>query len=231
MLPIMNANGSIGSSRATLVLFCRRPEPGIGKQRLAADLGTEHTSILAEKLLETALEDAENWPGPVIVSPSDTADTGWATSLLSRDVSVMPQSEGNLGDRLNAVDKLARRIGHNRLIYIGSDSPALNEADYMAAREALCGCDVVLIPAEDGGVTLMGARAPWPPLASLRWSSEYLAADLEQLCANRGLTVNTLGPGYDVDRATDLQRLLMDLETDTRPARAKLYGWLKEHHA
>lgn len=230
MLCIMNANGPNGSNRSTLVLFCRQPQPGVGKQRLAVDLGIEDASILAQKLLDTALEDANVWPGPLIISPADPADADWASSLLARDVIVMPQTAGNLGARLNTVDRLARRDGHSRLIYIGSDSPLLTGADFTAACDTLYSHDVVLLPADDGGVTLMGARVPWPPLANLRWSSEYLAADLERLCTAHGHTVNKLQPGYDVDRATDLPRLLIDLATDERPARVRLRNWLKQHH-
>lgn len=230
MLLIMNANLPNGSSQAALVLFCRKPEPGIGKQRLATDLGAQKTAILAQKLLDAAVEDAKAWPGPVIVAPADAADEDWAASLIASKATVIAQQKGNLGQRLNAVDEIARQIGHNRLIYIGSDSPAMREADYTAAREALYECDVVLMPAEDGGVTLMGTREPWPDLAGLRWSSNFLAADLERVCQSCGLSVQMLEPGYDIDRAVDLARLLVDLATDKRPARSRLYAWLNRQY-
>ena len=92
-----------------------------------------------------------------------------------------------------------------------------------AARAALLQHDVVLAPALDGGVTLMGARCPWPELADLPWSSEQLYAALSERCTAHGLSIATLASSYDVDLAADLPRLCADLRTDRRPARQMLY--------
>jgi glycosyltransferase A (GT-A) superfamily protein (DUF2064 family) len=214
--------------KCTLVVFCRRPKIGIGKQRIAADLGDAEARSLAGYLLATALEDADNWPGPVVVSPADEADTSWAETLTSVPREVIAQPEGNLGQRINAVDNLARKGTHTHLIYIGSDAPLL-DADYFSrAMDALETNDVVIGPAEDGGVTLMGARCAWPDLANLPWSSERLGESLELLCQTQGLKVMSLDQRYDIDFASDLPRLLTELEGDTRPAREKLRQWLAQ---
>ena len=231
MLRIMIANRPNGSTNAGLVLFCKRPAPGVGKQRIAADLGPVATSVLAQKLLDAALEDAADWPGPVIVAPADATDADWAATLLERDFSVMPQPTGNLGERLNAVDTQARAtLGLTELMYIGSDSPALTAEDFAAARAALRDHEIVLLPADDGGVTLMGARVGWPDLAGLRWETAWLAEDLERCCRNAGHSVCRLAEGYDIDRSADLPRLLRDLAADRRPARTRLHEWLKERY-
>lgn len=229
MLSIMKRNAPDCSIEPALILFCRRPVIGVGKQRLAAELGAEVTAEVARQLLDAALEDAADWPGQVIIAPAEHGDTEWAETLTMRPVEVIAQPAGNLGARINAVDAAARSRGHRRLICIGSDSPVLSAQDYAAAREALADHDCVLIPAADGGVTLMGARVPWPNLADLRWSSQYLAAELERCCHDAGLTLSKLANGYDVDLTTDLARLRGDLANDTRPARQRLYQWLSEH--
>jgi rSAM/selenodomain-associated transferase 1 len=214
-------------SPATLILFCKRPAPGVGKQRIAAEIGVGATCALAERLLATAVEDAESWPGPVILAPAEAADARWAESLLSRSCAVMPQSEGNLGRRINAIDVQARKAGHSDLIFIGSDAPML-DADYFAkAQAALASHDVVLGPADDGGVTLMGAKQPWPDIEALPWSSDQLGAKLELSCVKLGLSVYSLETRYDIDFASDLQRLSADIALDTRPARRKLCRWLE----
>ena len=105
--------------------------------------------------------------GPVIVAPSAAADVAWAAELSPAGATVIPQSGGNLGQRINAVDRAARADGHSRLLFIGSDAPVLNERDFRAARAALTHADVVLGPAADGGVTAMGSTQPWPDLQSL----------------------------------------------------------------
>jgi uncharacterized protein len=208
---------------ATLVLVCRRPAPGSGKQRLARELGAEQALAIGQLLLAAALEDAEDWPGPVILAPADGSDVSWAAALLARPATVMAQGEGNLGERLAGLDEAARRQGHGALIYIGSDAPVLDGADYAAARSRLRALDVVLQPALDGGVTLMGARKPWPTLADLPWSSAQLHDALRARCQSAGLAVGTLPTRYDIDVPADLARLAPHLATDPRPGRQALF--------
>jgi len=212
----------------TLVVFCRRPQPGIGKKRIAADLGATKTSVLAEHLLATTLEDASHWTGPVVLAPATEDDTAWAGELLDRPCEVMAQPEGNLGVRINTVDRVLRQAGHTHLIFVGSDAPIL-DADYFArAATALSTHDAVLGPADDGGVTLMGSGRAWPQLADLPWSSARLGDSLELICIKKGLTVYSLDRRYDIDRANDLPRLYGDLRNDKRPARRRLRKWLAE---
>jgi len=226
MLAIMNRSAADSS---TLVVFFRRPAPGHGKQRIAAVLGVELTAALAGHLLDTALEDAAAWPGPVILAPAAEADRAWAQDLLQRPFEIMPQSSGNLGVRINGIDRAARQDGHRQLFYIGSDAPVLDAGYYARARAALAHCDVILGPAEDGGVTLMGSRREWPDMATLPWSTPELADALEQTCRSRGLTVQRLPQRYDIDWKADLPRLYTDLGSDARPARRNIRRWLRKH--
>ncbi len=224
-LSIMNAKPA-RSSIASLVVFCRRPVSGSGKQRIAATIGPELTYQLATHLLHATLEDAAGWPGPVIIAPAAQRDKDWAETLMSGDHRVCPQPDGNLGERLNVVDQAIRTAGTEHIVYIGSDAPLLDEAYFAQARAALHTHDVVLGAAEDGGVVVMGARRAWPDLAQLPWSSNDLGNRLELVCVQRGLTVKYLPARYDIDLAHDLPRLHTDLRTDTRPARRDLRDWL-----
>lgn len=211
--------------KATLVLVCKKPAPGIGKQRLAASLGNEMTQKVAEALLACALEDACDWPGPVVIAPASAADVEWACAFsapILSPVTVVPQLAGNLGQRLNALDKTLRAQGMNQLVYIGSDSPGLDAADYTATRIALQHTDVVLIPALDGGVVLMANRCAWPDLSALPWSSDQLGAALIHVCRNAIQSVKILGQGTDVDEMDDFVKLVSLLKQDQRPARRVL---------
>lgn len=205
-----------------LVIFCKRPLPGQGKQRIAATLGTEVACDIATALLHCALEDARCWPGPVVLSPVSEADRRWAEGLLERDCLVVPQCEGNLGDKLNDVDRQVRAAGYQRLLFIGTDAPEHTEADYQALRELLAESEVVLRPAADGGVTAMGCAQPWPELGDLPWSTEALGDSLAAQCRSAGFQVAFSQPGYDVDNQSDLIRLKSSLQHDLRPARQQL---------
>lgn len=223
MLAIMKAGPA---DEATLVVFCRRPAEDSGKRRIAAVAGDAFARALGEHLLAAALEDAAAWPGPVVLAPAEAADADWAAGLLGGAARVVSQCAGGLGERLNHVDAAVRAAGATRVHYIGSDAPLLDFAFFARARRALDHADVVLGPAEDGGVTLMGARQPWPPLADLPWSTAELGDALGRRCRACGLTVVRLAPGYDVDEAEQLPRLAADLAADLRPARRALRGWL-----
>lgn len=209
----------------TLVLVCKRPTPGIGKQRLAASLGIETTQQVAKALLACAVEDACDWPGPVVIAPASADDTEWAQALsapIPSSVLIVPQVAGNLGQRLNALDQTLRSQGMKQLVFIGSDSPGLDTTDYAASRTALQHTDVVLIPALDGGVVLMASRCTWPELSDLPWSSDQLGAALIDSCRVAGRSVKTLGQGYDVDEADDFVKLVTLLGQDPRSARRAL---------
>ena len=210
----------------SLVVFCRRPAPGIGKRRLAGALGETVTLTLSDLLLATALEDLTDWPGRKVLAPSEPLDVSWARGLPVAADDVVAQPDGNLGVRLAGVDDVLRKRGHTHILYIGSDAPVLGPADYLGARAALAAFDVVLGPALDGGVTCLGSRHAWPPLAHLPWSGTALHAALQSVCESAGRTVQNLAPRYDVDVPADLRRLCTDLATDARPARRALYRTL-----
>jgi uncharacterized protein len=215
-----------GRIQAALVLVCKRPASGIGKQRLAASLGLETASRIAEALLACALEDARDWPVPVIIAPSHPADYAWAHALLPEmrsKVGVEPQSTGNLGQRLNALDHKLRSAGLEQLVYIGSDAPALTAADYAAASKTLLDYDIVLKPAVDGGVVLMASRQHWPALGGLPWSTARLGPDLADCCRAAGQSIAELARSFDVDEEDDVVRLIAALKTDRRPARRALH--------
>ncbi|MBX9636599.1 MAG: DUF2064 domain-containing protein [Nitrosomonas sp.] len=210
---------------ATLILVCKKPAPGIGKQRLAANLGNGMTQKVAEALLACALEDACDWPGPVVIAPANVEDVDWARAFsapIPSSVTIVPQVAGNLGQRLNALDQTLRAQGMKQLVFIGSDSPGLNTTDYAATRAALQHADIVLIPALDGGVVLMANRYAWPDLSALPWSSDQLGAALIDACRTAKQSVKTLGHGTDVDEMEDLVRLVTLLQRDSRPARCAL---------
>ena len=207
------------------MVFCRRPRLGEGKRRLARALGAPQALAIAQALLECALEDASAWPGALVIAPENPAEASWAHGLLER-ARVLPQPPGNLGERLNAVDAAVRALGHERVLFIGSDAPSLTVSDLSAAHTALGASDVVLVPARDGGVTLMGSRLPWPDLASLPWSEPTLGEALEECCRSHARSVTRLPDSYDVDELSDLLTARHALAADPRPARRRLHELL-----
>ncbi len=209
------------SKIATLLIFCKQPRLNHGKQRLAANIGAEPAFSIAKALLECAIEDAKAWPGPVVISPSHSDQLLWAQSLLPTAL-VVPQPEGNLGDRIKDVDATLRGQGHERIIIMGTDAPVLNQHYLMAAAQQLSEFDVVMSAASDGGVTIMASSHPWPEIADLPWSTERLNEGLYSKCKSAGLKISYVDPSYDIDHEQDLHKLIIDLADDLRPARQRL---------
>lgn len=218
----MPSNTTALTKYATLVLICKRPALHYGKQRLAKTLGAARALTFAQYFLACALEDLSDWPGEVAISPSHQRDVIWAEQLLSRETMVIAQSDGNLGERLNVLDQQLRDLGHQQLIFIGSDAPILAMDDYTQVNHALTGHAIALCPARDGGVTIMANDQAWPALQTLPWSSAQLGAELASLCRRQGLSVTHTPMRYDVDSELELLSLVPDLTQDTRPARQAL---------
>jgi len=214
-------------TETTLVIVCKKPQPGFGKQRLAVRFGARLTYEIAQALLACALEDAGAWPGSVVVSPARQEDASWAqvqADRIGRACHVLPQIEGNLGQRLNALDQILRNRGMSRLVFIGSDSPGLGLEDYFAVDRQLRNDNVVLIPAADGGVVLMANCRHWPDLSALPWSTPGLSAALADACRMVGVSVHMAREGYDIDEPDDFLRLADWLIGDNRPARRALHA-------
>lgn len=207
---------------ATLVIFCKRPLPGQGKQRIARTLGKEAAFAVAKALLGCAVEDAELWPGPVVLSPAHAEDRTWAEGLLQRDCEVVPQPQGNLGEKLQWVDRSLRQSGHSKVVFIGTDAPEHTPQHYAEVCRLLAAEQVVLTPADDGGVTVMASVTGWPDLKDLPWSQEQLGDCLANSCKAAGMSVALSDGCWDVDEESDLRRLVSSLEDDARPARQQL---------
>jgi rSAM/selenodomain-associated transferase 2/rSAM/selenodomain-associated transferase 1 len=208
-----------------LVIFCRRPALGVGKQRIAASLGKHAALQAAEHLLDCAIEDGTAWDGPVVIAPAEPQDALWAANRMP-EAAIMPQTAGNLGQRIQNVYSEIAGAGGRKALFIGSDAPDLTAAELREAAESLHDHDVVLIPAYDGGVTLLGSRIAWPELRNLGWETDQLCTDLLAACNTAGLTVKVMATGHDTDTYEDLLAAGQRLTNDRRVSRHRLVDWI-----
>ena len=225
----MSEQSSIsGTPNTCLVVFLKAPVRS--KRRLAKEIGDLATTA-ATHLWACVQEDLEDWPGPVYYAPAEVEDADWLSGQLGTSHTAVLQNGCNLGERINHVDEILRKRGEQKLLFLGTDCPAM-ERDYLSrADKLLRNHDVVLGPATDGGVVLMGARQSWPPLTDLPWSTSELHEALSSACTRHGLTVATLEARADVDTVAGLLAARNDLAADQRPARRALNRWLAEPNA
>lgn len=191
-------------------MFARAPVRGRVKTRLAAAIGAEASARLYARLIERALATAiAADAGAVELHCAPHARHPFFLELSARlGVSLRVQSRGDLGTRMhNALAGALRRAP--LAILIGSDCPALRNADLRRAkRELASGADAVFSPASDGGYALVGARRSVAALfGGIRWGSAGVMAATRRRLRMLGWTWRELREVWDVDRAEDYARL------------------------
>ena len=192
---------SADRDRHNLVIFARRPAYGVGKRRLAAEVGELAALRFQRRALATLLRELcrdPRWRTWVAVTPD--RPTEWVKGSGS-----IAQGRGDLGERLSRVGK---RLPRGALVILGSDAPQVRRTDVAAAFRMRGGCEAVFGPAVDGGYWLVGLSEKGrmrQPFADVRWSTAYALGDtLNNL---QGRRVGFLRELEDVDDAGSLHRL------------------------
>lgn len=188
-----------------IAVMAKAPIPGVAKTRLIPVIGAHAAAVLQERLTERAVETACAADiGPVTLWCSPTLDQASFQDLAWRFPIVLKQQpDGDVGDRM--LGAIAAQNGPT--LVIGTDCPALTAEHLRAAADALDDADVVLIPAEDGGYVLIGARGVYPDLFSdICWGTASVMEETRWRIAALGLKAIELPALWDVDSETDLGR-------------------------
>jgi rSAM/selenodomain-associated transferase 1 len=193
-------------SAPVVAILTRAPSSG-GKSRLFASLGRRpDPALLSALLLDTV--DGAAAPGVrrvIAVTPPEAC--GEVRGLVA-DVDVLPQPEGDLGDRMRGVMAALFDAGAPAVAMIGSDLPHLAPA-VIAEALALAASDrnaLVLGPADDGGYYLIAASRLPAVFSDIEWGSARVLEQTEQAATRDGLHVRRLAPMSDVDTVDDLRR-------------------------
>ena len=183
-----------------LVIFARRPQLGVGKRRLAADVGDVEAVRFARHALgrlTRTLGHDPRWRLWLAVAPDRPLD--WV-----RTGTALPQGSGDLGERLTRV---IRSLPPGPVVILGSDTPTVTRADVAAAFQALGSHRAVFGPATDGGYWLIGLRrgaGERLPFEGVRWSTSHALSDT--LANLEGSAVALLREQEDVDDGPALKR-------------------------
>jgi rSAM/selenodomain-associated transferase 1 len=191
------------TERPTLIVMAKAPRVGVGKTRLAKEIGKVEAWRINRALQARTMRAAcdVRWRTLLCVTPDDAVGLdlpGVWPSPLER----APQGEGDLGERL------ARMLApYQRVAVIGTDCPDITRAHIASAFAALRRAPFALGPAHDGGFWLLAARdgaAVARAMSGVRWSTKHAAKDvIRSLGAANVALLATL---RDVDVAADLKR-------------------------
>jgi rSAM/selenodomain-associated transferase 1 len=211
--------GIRGSARAAVAIMAKAPRPGEVKTRLCPPLTPGEAAALARAFVLDAIERLRGIAGADGVLAYAPAQERAAFAALAPDMALLPQPEGDLGQRMHGVlaDLLARAPA---ALVMGTDTPTLPRAPVERAIRLLedRAADVVLGPSEDGGYYLIGLRTPRPELfRGVAWSTPAVLAETRARARAVGLEVALLPPWFDVDTPADLARLEAELTATAGP--------------
>ena len=200
----------IEMQEALIAIFAKVPEPGSVKTRLIPSLGPERAAGLAEAFLEDTVTRMRRleW-AECIIAATQPFQRGYF-----KPHEVWLQSEGDLGERLEKVLRLALKR-RKTVLAIGSDTPNLPLQFLHHARHALATAGAVLGPSLEGGFYLIGLKdCPVGMLEGIQWGhSTTLAATAAKL-DQFGMKTALVNPWFDVDSPADLERLRRQLAAD-----------------
>ena len=186
----------------------RLPREGRNKTRLIPALGAAGATAFHDELARHAVGRASTYrlmhartklrvhlDGG---SPRDGRD--WLG-----EVEIHPQSDGNLGQRMQAAVEQAFSDGARRVVVMGTDCPSLDESLLVEAFDSLDRADLVFGPAADGGYYLIGLTRSCPAIfTNIEWGGPQVLKQSLAAAGRAGLHAALLEVRPDVDLPEDL---------------------------
>jgi rSAM/selenodomain-associated transferase 1 len=203
--------------RRVLAVAAKAPQPGKVKTRLLPFLAPEDATELYRCFLKDTIALMETVPATdVVISYTPKGAERFFDDIISGRHRLLAQHGRDLGERLHfaLTDLLAE--GYECAAIMNSDSPTLPHAYLEQTFDLLAapGDRVVLGPTTDGGYYLIGLKRPHPRLfQDIGWSSDQVLAESMDRAREIGLEVALLPEWYDVDQASDFDRLIRELDS------------------
>lgn len=208
--------------RQGLIVFAREPLPGAVKTRLAASIGDRAAAELYETMLRDVLETSRQLGDVETVVFWDCEEEALPLLAERYRCNSRRQSQGDLGQRMQAAFGEMFANGCEACCIVGSDAPDL-PASYILESYRLLGLlqtGAVFGPARDGGYYLLGLRQVWPQLfMNIPWSSADVLERSLAAALVSGVATELLPEWQDIDTLEDLNafkernRLKQSLET------------------
>jgi rSAM/selenodomain-associated transferase 1 len=190
-------------SDARVIILCKAPVAGAVKTRLMPAYTAAQAADLHAAMARRVAAHARSLFADVRVAADDVTHPFFASLGLP----VVPQGDGDLGQRMAALSLAAFRESALPLLLIGTDAPHMPSSRLLAAAAHSARYAVVLGPVEDGGYDLIACRGHHPELfAGIRWGSGRVLADTLGRIEGLGLSHTLLDVSFDIDRPEDVAR-------------------------
>lgn len=213
-----------------VAIVCKTPTSGFSKTRLSPPLHPDECAQISACFIE----DLSRTIGEVANSPDAAACALYTPigseetlkRLLPNSFILVPQREGDFGERLLAGIRDIFELGHDGVILVNSDSPTIPKSLLRRAVDSVKrGDSVTLSQAFDGGYTLIGLSRPYEHIfRNIPWSTEQVYSVTKARAAEIGLAVEDVPGWYDVDDAASYRILEDELSGIRMPFMADVVG-------
>jgi len=194
--------------------MARAPRPGEVRRALEPVLGRDGcVELQASLIAQASVWAREVGAGPPHVAHEPPDAGAELRRLVGSDAMLFPQNgEGIAGRLADASARVLARSG-GPLLIVWPDLPQLRVDHATAALDDLrAGCDVVLGPAIDGGLYLVGIARPLPELFALpeqAWRNDVMGVALTAI-REVGFEVGILRAERALHRPADVRAALAD---------------------
>lgn len=215
-----------------LAVMAKAPIPGTVKTRLVPFLSSEQAAELTRALLLDQLEHLRTILTAdlyLVFSPNDAS--AMMRQLAPLSFELFPQSDGDLGARMEHAFATLFARGHERIILIGGDLPPVPLVYFGEAFEFLSGPEqrVVLGPSRDGGYYLVGLNRNQPALFDqMTWSHNQVLRQTFERINSLDIKGHLLPTWYDIDTIDDVRCLQSTLARTVAKTAPKTFSFLRQ---
>ncbi len=186
-----------------LIIFCKNPELGKVKTRIAATLGDAKALAIYYRLIKYTQRITEILTVEKIVYYSNYIDRedSWLNDLFRKGL----QKGNDLGERMSHAFEHAFNEGYSSVCIIGTDCIEITSEIIDEAFMVLTKKDAVLGPAKDGGYYLLGMNKFYPDVfKNKKWSTDTIAKETLRDFDLQKLSYELLPLLSDVDEEKDV---------------------------
>ena len=159
-----------------ILCFCKHPEKGLVKSRLAKDLGAQRATEVYKVLLDITLQNISNSGSKIILYCSPNTNHPILENYRDKySLTLKKQCDGDLGIKMHQAIK--EYLDNNtNVVLVGSDCLEI-DATYIQQAFGKLNLDneIVLGPTKDGGYALIGVnKLNISIFQDINWSSNQV---------------------------------------------------------
>lgn len=184
----------------TIILMLKAPRPGFVKTRLALTLGNKKAAQIYRDLVNHQIAQIpDTFQTDIHFTPhlAETEMKQWLGSHLH----YVPQTEGNLGERLtHAMLYSFKKSPSSPITFLGGDCPEIDSSTLQLANQKAKSHDIVIGPARDGGYYLITLNHPHPSIfEKIDWSTHKVLTQTLERIKEKKLSYFLLPEKEDID--------------------------------